>query len=91
MFVVVAYDCTDDKRRLRVAKTLLDYGDRVQYSVFEADLDKELLKELIHRLSRIINPQEDSIRIYHICQNCLKLIQLQGQGHLTQQETFFII
>ncbi|HOK66045.1 MAG TPA: CRISPR-associated endonuclease Cas2 [Anaerohalosphaeraceae bacterium] len=91
MFVVIAYDCTDDKRRLRVAKTLLDYGDRVQYSVFEADLDQALLKEMMQRLAQIINPQEDSIRIYHICQNCLVKTQFQGQGHLTQQETFFII
>jgi CRISPR-associated protein Cas2 len=37
-FVVVSYDITDDKRRVRMAKTLLGYGQRVQYSVFEAHL-----------------------------------------------------
>lgn len=91
MFLVITYDCTDDKRRLKIAKTLLDYGDRVQYSVFEADLDQKLLNECIQRLGRIIDPQQDSVRIYHICQTCLKQTRFQGQGHLTQQETFFII
>ena len=91
MFVVIGYDCSDDKRRLKVAKILLDYGDRVQYSVFEADLEKLLLDELLGRLRSVIDPDEDSIRIYHICQNCLKQADIQGQGQLTQQELFFII
>ncbi len=91
MFLTIAYDCTDDKRRLKVAKILLDYGYRVQYSVFEADLDDELLQEMIKRLEKVINTDEDSIRIYHICQNCLKQVQLQGKAELTNQEKFFII
>ena len=33
-FTIVSYDISDDRRRARVAKLLLDYGDRVQYSVF---------------------------------------------------------
>ncbi len=38
-FVVVAYDIPDDKRRLKVMNTLLDYGGtRVNYSVFECML-----------------------------------------------------
>jgi len=90
MFVVIAYDCTDDSRRLRVAKVLLDYGYRVQYSVFEADLDEDLLKELIKRLSSQIDPREDSVRIYRICQRCLTQIHLVGQAQLTNQEIVFI-
>ena len=91
MFLVIGYDCADDKRRVKVAKILLDYGDRVQYSVFEAELDGELLEEMCRRLAKAIDPEEDSIRIYHICQNCLKQIRFQGRGELTQQEPFFII
>lgn len=91
MFLVLAYDCSDDKRRLKVAKILLDYGYRVQYSVFEADLDAELLTELLGRLRRVINPQEDSLRIYHICQRCLDQTQLFGNAQLTHQEKVFIV
>ncbi|NLE29142.1 MAG: CRISPR-associated endonuclease Cas2 [Phycisphaerae bacterium] len=91
MFLVIGYDCTNDKRRLKVAKVLLDYGYRVQYSVFEADLDQALLDELIQRLNKIIDPEEDSIRIYHICQRCLDQTNLFGDAQLTNQEKVFIV
>lgn len=91
MFFVIAYDCKDDRRRLSIAKTLLDYGYRVQYSVFEADLDRDLIKELTGHLEKIMDKNEDSIRIYHICQKCLEQVNLQGQAELTNQETVFII
>lgn len=91
MFCVLAYDCSDDKRRLKVAKIMLDYGYRVQYSVFETDLDEQLLGELIARLQKVINVNEDSIRIYHICQRCLDQTQLFGDAELTNQEICFIV
>ena len=91
MFLVIGYDCSDDKRRLKISKIMMDYGDRVQYSVFEADLDKEMLQEMMERLRKVINSKEDSIRIYHICQNCLRQTAIKGRGQLTQQETFFIV
>jgi CRISPR-associated endonuclease Cas2 len=50
MFCVIGYDCTDDRRRLRVAKVLEDYGYRVQYSVFEAELDEKTLAEMVKRV-----------------------------------------
>ena len=40
MFYLVTYDITDDQRRTKVAKILEDFGDRVQYSVFEMILDR---------------------------------------------------
>jgi CRISPR-associated protein Cas2 len=39
MFYVVSYDIPEDRKRDRVSKTLLDFGARVQYSVFECILD----------------------------------------------------
>ena len=91
MFLVLAYDCSDDKRRLKVAKIMLDYGYRVQYSVFEAEVDQDLLKEIVQRLAKVIDPHEDSIRIYHICQRCLDQTQLFGDAQLTNQEKVFIV
>jgi CRISPR-associated protein Cas2 len=41
MRVVVSYDISDDKRRRKVAQIMEGYGYRVQYSVFECDLDKK--------------------------------------------------
>ena len=53
MFIVVAYDIIDDKRRNRVAKTMEDYGTRVQYSVFECVLEEEYLTEMVDTLKTI--------------------------------------
>lgn len=63
MRVVVAYDIPDDTRRLRMANFLKGYGERVQYSVFEADLNHYQLKDMLRRMKEIIEP-EDSVRVY---------------------------
>ena len=92
MFVVVAYDIPDDRRRTRVAKLLDDYGDRVQYSIFEMNLDSDRRFEAMqHRLQQTIDPTEDSVRIYHLCRSCTQRITLLGQGELTRDEPFVII
>jgi CRISPR-associated protein Cas2 len=91
MFLVIAYDCTDDRRRLRLSKILLDYGFRVQYSVFEAEMPLELLNEMTSRIERVINKKEDSVRIYQICSRCLKQAELFGDAELTNQEIVYIV
>lgn len=69
MQVLITYDvstATDGgRRRLRQAsKACLDYGQRVQNSVFECLLDNSQLVTVRDRLLRIIDPQADSLRIY---------------------------
>ncbi len=90
MFLVIAYDIANDKRRNRIAKILLDYGERVQYSVFEADITQELLNEILIRLKAVINTEEDSIRIYKICSRCLDNIELMGDAKLSLPEDVFV-
>jgi CRISPR-associated protein Cas2 len=51
MFYLVSYDIPDDKKRTRMAKTLRDFGERVQLSVFECILDDILLKRMITRMT----------------------------------------
>jgi len=78
MRYVLVYDISADKRRNKVAKLLLDYGDRVQYSVFEADLAKDDLERVCQRASKVINPVEDSVRIYALCDACVQRIVTIG-------------
>ncbi|QKD79419.1 CRISPR-associated endonuclease Cas2 [Actinomyces marmotae] len=59
--VLVAYDVPSDKRRGRVAKILLKYGDRIQYSVFVVDSAPAKLMRLREELSAAVDPDEDSI------------------------------
>lgn len=44
MFIIVAYDIVDNKRRTRLAKGMKSYGYRVQKSVFECQLDDDYLQ-----------------------------------------------
>jgi CRISPR-associated protein Cas2 len=60
---VVAYDISDDKRRLRLAKRLLTYGDRIQYSVFVADIKPARFTRLKAVISEIVDRNEDSVLV----------------------------
>lgn len=90
MFYIVSYDIPDDKRRNNVAKVLLDFGDRVQYSVFECIMDDVLREKMTSRLRKIIK-EEDSIRIYTLCAKCEKTIMVMGSGEITKDENVFIL
>ena len=59
----ICYDIKDDRRRVQVAKALADFGERVQFSVFEANLGPEELAQLIRRVSRVLHPEEDNLRM----------------------------
>jgi len=71
MMVLVTYDVSTltraGRRRLRrVAKTCLNYGQRVQMSVFECKVDAAKYEQLQQQLLEEIDAEEDSLRIYRI-------------------------
>lgn len=71
MMVLITYDVETNsaagRRRLRkVAKECVNYGQRVQNSVFECLLEPVLFIELKHKLERIIDKEKDSIRFYSL-------------------------
>lgn len=78
MLILVSYDIPNDKRRLAVANALLDFGRRVQYSVFECDIEEAALDQLRHRLRRFVVEDEDSVRLYRICAACQARIESLG-------------
>jgi len=80
MFLVVSYDIVDDKRRTKIAEILKDYGTRVQYSVFECELSKKVLKKMIKELLKYVRVEEDSLRLYRLCRECRDNIKTYGIG-----------
>ncbi len=76
--IVVSYDIVDDRRRSKVAKVLLDYGTRVQYSVFEVE-DACYLDDIKKKLSALIDKDEDSIYYYQLCGGCEKRKIITGK------------
>jgi len=83
MMMLVSYDvATFDKagqsRLRRVAKACLDYGQRVQNSVFECDVDPAQWAELKDRLITLINEEYDSLRFYSLGSNWQRRVEHIG-------------
>ncbi len=79
MRYVVSYDISSDKQRRKVVKILEGVGYRVQYSVFEADLNNKQLVTLQKRLKRYARPKStDSIRFYRLCAECEHVVKVFG-------------
>ena len=70
MIYIIAYDIVDNKRRLRIAKTLESWGYRIQESVFQLRLDAATLARVRSRLAALISDAEDVIHIYPSCSSC---------------------
>ena len=71
MLVLITYDVSTkdaagNKRLRKVAKECVNYGQRVQNSVFECILDASQLLKLKDKLLSIMDEEEDSIRFYNI-------------------------
>ena len=71
MLVLITYDVnTEDaagRKRLRqIAKQCVNYGQRVQNSVFECLLDAAQCRSLQARLCKIMDPEKDSLRFYYL-------------------------
>lgn len=71
MLVLVTYDVRTsepggDRRLRRVAKACRDFGQRVQYSVFEVEVDPAQWTRLRARLEAVIDPAHDSLRFYFL-------------------------
>lgn len=65
VFVLIIYDITDNKKRIKFAKFLQGYGFRVQKSAFEAVITKKKYSELLKSISSFVTGN-DSIRVYKI-------------------------
>ena len=84
MRFVICYDITDDRRRGRVSTALLDYGARLQESVFVATLDEELLARLVERLRKLIDPLADKVHLFPQCGTCAGNVLAAGGGRSTR-------
>jgi CRISPR-associated protein Cas2 len=91
MLHVVSYDIIDDKVRNRVSECLLDFGTRIQDSVFECLLDDELRDRLVEELGRIDLNEKDRIRVYQVCARCLDQVQIYGPGEVTTDPDFYLV
>ena len=96
MFVLVTYDVKTSnlggtKRLRRVARACKDYGQRVQYSVFECILDPAQWTTLRQRLIDEIDENADSLRFYFLGSNWKHRVEHIGAKPAIDQEGVLII
>ena len=96
MMVLISYDVSTmnnaGKTRLRkVAKECQNHAQRVQNSVFEADLDYSTFLKLKARLCELIDPEKDSLRFYYLGNNWEKRIEHIGAKRTYNPEGVIII
>ena len=85
MFVLITYDVNitspNGAKRLRnVAKACIDFGKRVQNSVFECILTEAQLVMLRNKLNTIIDSEQDSIRFYILGKNWRNKVDTIGKN-----------
>ena len=87
--VLVIYDIVNDKKRYRLAKMLLGYGERVQRSAFECHLTTKQYEEMTKKALIFIDEDEDLLRVYKLTGNTT--VQVWGSIPLTEDEDIVII
>lgn len=88
MLVLITYDVNTEtaagRKRLRqIAKQCVNYGQRVQNSVFECLVDASQCKQLQHKLVSLIDEKTDSLRFYYLGNNYQTKIE-----HFGAKETY---
>jgi len=96
MLVLITYDVstgtTDGRRRLRaVARACEDYGQRVQYSVFECDIDPAIWTKLRSRLIETIDKDTDSLRFYMLGKEWRRRIEHIGAKPASDPDGLMLI
>lgn len=96
MMVLISYDVSTTssagRTRLRkVAKECQNHAQRVQNSVFEADLDYSAFLRLKDRLLKLIDLEEDSLRFYYLGNNWEKKIEHVGAKKTYNLEGVIIV
>ena len=96
MMVLVTYDVNTEtaagRRRLRmIAKMCVNYGQRVQNSVFECLVDAAQWKQLQHQLVNLIEKETDSLRFYYLGNNYRTKIEHVGAKASYDPEGFLTI
>ena len=83
MLVLITYDVNTEtpegrKRLRKVSKACQNYGQRVQNSVFECEVDASQLLKVKDQLIRLINTETDSLRLYNLGNNSRSKVEHYG-------------
>jgi len=81
MTVLIAYDVASDRRRTKISRILAEYGERIQYSVFECQLNQDGLDAVRNRLAAVANARRDRVHFYPVCKACFGRAETIGPAY----------
>ena len=90
MCYIIAYDISEDRRRTKIHKILSGFGKWTQYSLFECFLSRKELILLKSKLAKHLEDQQDSVRFYPLCANCVEKVETVG-GEPPAEDIVFIV
>ncbi len=91
ILIAGAGNIRDDRRRTKVADALESYRRRVQLSVFECLLEEKQVATMRRRIEGLIEPQQDSARIYRLCAGWQGKVEVVGVGGLMEDPVVYIV
>jgi CRISPR-associated protein Cas2 len=91
MNMLIAYDIADPQRLTKIAKIMLDYGVRVQKSIFEVSLSGSAFSEMKKRVDDIIAVAEDGVKYLPLCEKCAGMVEIIGQGQFTDPDKEYYV
>ncbi len=96
MRYMVCYDIPSNKRankrRYKLVRCLVGYGDRVQKSVFEMVLTRQLFNQMFIEINQTINTKFDAVYIYPLCSSCAnKVIRIGFDKPIPGEEKVFVV
>jgi CRISPR-associated protein Cas2 len=90
-WLVISYDSPNDKRRTKMLKALEGFGKRVQYSVFECEVRPTDVAGLRARLEKLLQQDEDDVRVYPLCENCRAKIAMLGKAKAHEMVAWVVV
>lgn len=92
MRYLIGYDITDDRRRDRLATTLLDFGQRLEESLFLVYAEPARYEELLARLRKLAEGAPlDRIHVVPVCNACWGKAVIFGDGRLPEEAEFYVL
>jgi CRISPR-associated protein Cas2 len=91
MLYVICYDISEDKTRTMVSDRLLNFGVRIQESVFECLLDEELFGRMLGEVDKAPLEATDRVRVYKVCADCVEAVKIYGPGAVTRDVDFYLV
>ena len=90
-FYIICYDSPSNKRRGKLHKLLKNYAVPVQKSVFETFLDKPSFAKMMKKIEALMNPKEDSVRVYGMSRQIQKQVRIFGSPGILSDPNYHFI